>query len=221
MIANFPYDDSFKFQREQLVDSLRRRKELEPAVLDKMVLIPRELFVNPAFINNAYEDSALPIPHKQTISQPFTVAYMTGLLNISAGDTILEIGTGSGYQACLLAMMGAKVYTIERIKELHEAACILFKNFGIDSIHCVLGDGTKGYTFKSPYDGIIVTAGAPKVPMKLVKQLKIGGTLVVPVGDQKTQKMHKITRVDEGNFKEEILDNFKFVPLIGEDGWKK
>jgi protein-L-isoaspartate(D-aspartate) O-methyltransferase len=219
MIAKFPYDDTYKFQREQLIENLRLRKELDGRVLDKMALIPREIFVNPTFVNNAYEDSALPISCKQTISQPYTVAYMTSLLEISPNDRILEIGTGSGYQACLLALLGANVYSIERIKELYEATYDLLRKLQLSSIHCIHGDGTKGYRLKAAYDGIIVTAGAPQVPMELVKQLKNGGRLIVPVGDQTTQKMHKITRIDEENYREEILDNFKFVPLIGEDGW--
>jgi protein-L-isoaspartate(D-aspartate) O-methyltransferase len=219
MIAKFPYDNTFKFKREQLIEKLLMRPELDRKVIDAMSRIPREIFVNQTFINKAYEDSALPISCNQTISQPYTVAYMTGLLNIREGYRILEIGTGSGYQACLLAMLGAKVFTIERIKELYKETSRLLTELNLDHIHCLLGDGTKGYSPKAPYDGIIVTAGAPKVPMQLVKQLKIGRMLVLPIGDQKTQRMHKIKRIDEKNYEEEILDNFKFVPLIGEDGW--
>lgn len=195
----------------------------EKGIKDKNVLqavqsVPRHVFVDTAFENRAYEDSALPIGNGQTISQPYTVAAQTELLEVEKGDKILEIGTGSGYQAAILCQMGADVYSVERHEKLYQNAKETLQELGYRP-HLKLGDGTLGWSAYAPYDGIIVTAGAPVVPEDLKQQLNIGGKLVVPVGDQKSQVMIRITRTGENEFKEERFSHFKFVPLIGEKGW--
>ncbi|PKD42412.1 protein-L-isoaspartate O-methyltransferase [Rhodohalobacter barkolensis] len=195
----------------------------EKGIKDKNVLqavqsVPRHVFVDTAFENRAYEDSALPIGNGQTISQPYTVAAQTELLEVEKGDKILEIGTGSGYQAAILCQMGADVYSVERHEKLYQNAKETLQKLGYRP-HLKLGDGTLGWSAYAPYDGIVVTAGAPVVPEDLKQQLNIGGKLVVPVGDQKSQVMIRITRTGENDFKEERLSHFKFVPLIGEKGW--
>lgn len=219
MLALAYNDNSFREKRKILIDSLRKREELHANVLDAMELIPREKFVSPAFINRAYEDSALPIEAGQTISQPYTVAYMTSRLEIKPNEKILEIGTGSGYQACLLALLGAEVYTIERIPELYHTTRQLFANLNI-KINTKLGDGTLGWKDKAPYDSIIVTAAAPDISNALKEQLKIKGKMVIPIGGRDSQTMHIIRRLSEDKFYETKTDRFKFVPLIGEKGWQ-
>ena len=174
--------------------------------------------VDTALHHRAYTDSALPIGLGQTISQPYTVAAQTELLELRKGDKILEIGTGSGYQCMILCELGAEVYSVERHNELYHRAKEAMKEEGYSPL-LKSGDGTLGWSTYAPYDGIIVTAGAPVVPDDLIKQLKIDGVLVIPVGDDKTQKMLKITRVSETEYKQDEYDNFKFVPLIGEKGW--
>lgn len=210
---------SGKETRFQLVERLRSRGITDERVLQAMNKIPRELFVDPAYYNQAYEDNALPIDCNQTISQPYTVAYMTQCLNVKPNDKILEIGTGSGYQATLLYLLGARVFTVERIYELHLKAKELLEKLGVVAM-TKWGDGTLGWKEYAPYEGIIVTAAAPKVPSKLLEQLAVGGKLVVPVGDRSSQSMFIITKVGENQFKEEQEHFFKFVPLIGEEGWQ-
>jgi protein-L-isoaspartate(D-aspartate) O-methyltransferase len=195
----------------------------EKGIKDKNVLqavqsVPRHVFVDTAFENRAYEDSALPIGNGQTISQPYTVAAQTELLEVEKGNKILEIGTGSGYQAAILCQMGADVYSVERHEKLYQNAKEILQELGYRP-HLKLGDGTLGWSAYAPYDGIVVTAEAPVVPEDLKQQLNIGGKLVVPVGDQKSQVMIRITRTGENDFKEERFSHFKFVPLIGEKGW--
>ena len=209
-----------RHEREDLVRSLRRKGIKDERVLKAMAFLPRELFVLPSLTNRAYEDNALPIEEKQTISQPFTVAYMTELLNAQEGDKILEIGTGSGYQAALLYLMGAKVYSVERIENLYRSCKSLFKKLGID-VKLRLGDGTLGWPDYKPYDGIIVTAAAPQLPNKLILQLKPGGRMVIPIGGKSVQDMYLVSRQDEEHYTSEKLDKFKFVPLIGRNGWEK
>jgi protein-L-isoaspartate(D-aspartate) O-methyltransferase len=180
----------------------------------------REQFVSGPFKQRAYEDIALPIDKHQTISQPFTVARMTELLEAKPGHTILEIGTGSGYQAAILAEMGVTVYTIERHFELYNSARSILKEiFPGNSIQCRFGDGTIGWSEHAPYDGIVVTAGAPEIPDALLKQLSIGGHLIIPVGSEKSQVMHCIVREDENNYADYPLEDVSFVPLIGKQGW--
>ena len=205
-------------RRSQLVKLLEEKGIIDRNVLQAINAIPRHIFIDTALENRAYEDTALPIGQGQTISQPYTVAAQTELLNVKKGDKILEIGTGSGYQAAILCHMGADVYSVERHEQLYLNAKKILQELGYRA-RLKLGDGTLGWSAYAPYDGIVVTAGAPVVPEDLVKQLKVKGKLVVPVGDQNSQMMVRITRVSEDEYKEEQLRQFKFVPLIGEKGW--
>lgn len=179
-----------------------------------MESIPRHFFLDKAFEEWAYQDKAFPIGNEQTISQPYTVAYQTDLLEVKKRDKIMEIGTGSGYQAALLAALGARVYTIERQEALYEKAKNLLPKLGFGNIRFYFKDGYKGLPEFAPFDKILVTAGADSIPEELKKQLKIGGILVVPVGDAKIQSMYKITRIAENEYREEKLDNFRFVPFL-------
>jgi protein-L-isoaspartate(D-aspartate) O-methyltransferase len=212
-------DIIYSAQRKRLIEQLRLRGELSEDVLDAMNKLPREKFVIPSFVNKAYEDSALPIECNQTISQPYTVAYMTSCLRIKKDDKILEIGTGSGYQACLLAMLGARVFSVERIRELFETAKSIINELGFN-INLRLGDGSLGWKEFAPFQGIIVTAAAPGTPEVLKSQLAIGGRIVVPVGEKGVQTMYIITRRSETAFDEQTTDRFRFVPLIGKEGWQ-
>lgn len=209
-----PYD----VQRNNLVEVLRSRGIHDENVLAAINNVPREMFVPPAMWSRAYEDSALPIDNRQTISQPYTVAFMTQALHITKGMKILEIGTGSGYQAAVLAELGAEVVTIERHPLLSQKARALLDGLGY-SITCRIGDGTIGFREGGPYGGIIVTAGAPDVPEPLANQLLNGGRLVVPVGSREDQTLYRVTRTDAETWKAEDLGPFKFVPLIGRSGW--
>ncbi|MBR9978581.1 MAG: protein-L-isoaspartate(D-aspartate) O-methyltransferase [Bacteroidetes bacterium] len=211
-------DRQYDLAREELVAIIRKKGITDPGVLDAIASIPRHVFVQDVFKSKAYDDSALPIACQQTISQPYTVAFMTQLLQIQHGEKVLEIGTGSGYQACVLAHMGARVFTIERHHELLELARSRFETLGFN-IASKVGDGSIGWSQFAPYDGIIVTAGAPDVPSSLLRQLKDGGRLVIPVGDQSTQEMILIRRQGE-EFVRSRHAGFKFVPLVGKEGWQ-
>lgn len=211
-------DRRFVRPRKQLVEHLKKKGIKDPKVLAAIGKIPRHKLIDTALYPKAYNDTALPIGMGQTISQPFTVAAQTELLAIEPGDKILEIGTGSGYQCMVLCEMGAEVYSVERHKELYHRAKEMLRQMGYNAMLKV-GDGTLGWSTYAPYDGIVVTAGAPVVPDDLVQQLNIGGRLVIPVGDDKKQMMLRITRVSENEFEREELADFKFVPLIGEKGW--
>lgn len=213
--ANLIVTDSYRHKglRKRLVDDLRRRGIRDEAVLTAMNAVPRHFFLDKAFEEHAYDDKPFPIGHEQTISQPFTVAYMTALLDVKKGDRILEIGTGSGYQAAILAAMGARVFTVERQEALYLQARDLLKAMGINSVRCFFRDGTKGLAEYAPYQGIIVTAGAPVVPDPLKEQLAVGGILVIPVGES-VQYMYKIVRRSATEYQEEILDAFMFVPFL-------
>ncbi len=188
-------------------------------VIEAISKIPRHFFFDRIFEIHAYEDKAFPIAAGQTISQPFTVAFQTELLNVKPSDKILEIGTGSGYQASVLYELGAEVYTIEYQKELYEKAIHFLPSIGYRP-HIYHGDGSKGLKRFAPYDGIIVTAGAPTIPKELIQQLKIGGKLVIPVGDLKKQSMLLIERVDAKKVKQKVFNQFSFVPLRGQKGWE-
>lgn len=202
-----------------MVALLRRRGITDASLLRVMEELPRHLFVDDVFRARAYEDSALPIACQQTISQPYTVAFMTEQLAVRRGDRVLEIGTGSGYQACVLALLGARVFTIERHFDLLMTARTRFDQLGCN-IASKVGDGTVGWSEFAPFRGIIVTAGAPDVPQSLLRQLDEGGRLVIPVGGEQTQTMRVITR--RGNaYEVRDADGFKFVPLIGKEGWKR
>jgi len=212
------YEDIYRERRREMIRLLVHKGIKDQNVLDVMLKLPRDLFTNPAFINKSYDDAALPIDCKQTISQPYTVAYMTEKLDIRPNMKVLEIGTGSGYQAAILSGLGANVYTIERHNDLAQKAMKLFEKLDL-KIKVKVGDGTLGWSQEAPYDRIIVTAGAPDIPISLIKQLKIGGKLIVPIGDEASQVMNLITKKDNDNIDVQELEVFRFVPLIGEEGW--
>lgn len=205
-------------RRNALADKLEEKGIEDQNVLAAIRSIPRHEFVDTALENRAYEDTALPIGAGQTISQPYTVAAQTELLRVEKGDKVLEIGTGSGYQAAILCHMGADVYSVERQEKLYHKAKKILNRLGFRP-ELKLGDGTLGWSAYAPYDGIVVTAGAPVVPEDLVDQMEVGGRLIVPVGNQTSQVMVRITRVSEDSYEEERLQHFKFVPLIGKKGW--
>ena len=207
-----------KGARKQLVDILKKKGIDDEAVLKAIGKVPRHFFFDETFWNQAYKDIAFPIGEGQTISQPYTVAYQTQLLHIKKGDKVLEIGTGSGYQACILLELGANVYTIERQEKLYERTIQVLPYMKYKP-HFFLGDGSKGIAEHAPYDKIIVTAGAPLVPDVLLKQLNIGGILVIPVGDEETQKMVTILKTGKNDYEKHVLDTFRFVPLIGDKAW--
>jgi len=198
---------------------LRRRGIKDERVLQAFLKVPRHKFVRPQDIWHAYEDYPLSIGYGQTISQPYMVAIMTELLELKGDERVLEIGTGSGYQAAILAELAKEVFTIERIPELAKKAEKVLQELGYNNVKVVVGDGSKGLPEFAPYDGIIVTAAAPKPPQPLLEQLKDGRRLVIPVGSRKLQDLLRITRI--GNeFKTENFGPCLFVPLIGEEGWK-
>jgi len=207
--------DSFihKGKRKQLLDKLRQKGISDAQVLDAMDQVPRHLFMDSSFLDHAYSDKAFPIAADQTISQPFTVAKQTELLQCAAGQKILEIGTGSGYQSAVLVALGVQLYTIERQNELFKKSSLLLKKMGFNPKKLIFDDGYKGYPEQAPYDGIIVTAGAPFVPTPLLAQLKIGGRLVIPLGE-KDQIMTVFERVSEKKFDKSTHGPCKFVPLL-------
>ncbi len=211
-----PTEDTYRHKglRKKLVDTVRSKGITDEAVLEAINKIPRHFFLDSAFDELAYEDRAFPIGEGQTISQPYTVAYQTQLLEIKKFEKVLEIGTGSGYQACVLAEMGAMVYTIERQKKLFDAN----KNFlhlkKYPSIKFFYGDGYEGLPTFAPFDKVIITAAAPEIPPKLVQQLKPNGMMVIPVGAGDLQRMMRISKLEGGAIKEEVFDHFSFVPMI-------
>ncbi len=209
----------FEIQRRALLAQLRERGITDARVLAAMGSVAREAFVPAALSMRAYEDTALPIDNRQTISQPYTVAFMTQELLLTRPSTILEIGTGSGYQAAVLAALGHRVISIERHAILSQKARTTLKLLGYDVV-CRVGDGSIGYREGGPYDGIIVTAAAPDVPQLLAQQLAIGGRLVIPVGSRQQQSLYRVVRTDTESWKAEELGQAKFVPLIGRSGWE-
>jgi protein-L-isoaspartate(D-aspartate) O-methyltransferase len=213
-------EDNYKQRglRNKLVKKLRLKGIADEAVLAAIGKVPRHAFFEGAFLSHAYEDKAFPIGEGQTISQPYTVAFQSEKLEVKPGKKILEIGTGSGYQAAILLEMGATVYTIEYNRKLYEHTKEFLPQLGYRP-YFIHGDGSKGYPSRAPYDGIIVTAGAPSVPDALVEQLNENGILILPVGDREKQTMVKIVKRKGKIYKEEF-DNFAFVPLLGEQGWK-
>ena len=204
--------------RNKLVKKLRLKGILDERVLEAIGKVPRHVFFDDALLSHAYEDKAFPIGEGQTISQPYTVAFQTEKLELKPGEKVLEIGTGSGYQAAVLVAMGAKVYTIEFQRKLYEKTKKFLPQLGYNPFF-FFGDGSKGIPAKAPYNKIIVTAGAPVVPTALTEQLAEGGIMIIPVGDREKQKMLKITKKN-GNLIKEEYDNFAFVPLLGEQGWR-
>ncbi|HEY9000553.1 MAG TPA: protein-L-isoaspartate(D-aspartate) O-methyltransferase [Mucilaginibacter sp.] len=216
----YKFTDNYRERgaRKQLVDILKKKGIEDESVLKAIGKVQRHYFFDETFWNQAYKDIAFPIGEGQTISQPYTVAYQTQLLHIKKGDKVLEIGTGSGYQACILVELGAKVYTIERQEKLYERTIQVLPYMGYKP-NFFLGDGSKGIPEHAPYDKIIVTAGAPMVPEELLRQLAIGGILVIPVGDAETQKMVTILKTAENDYERHVLDTFRFVPLVGDRAW--
>lgn len=199
--------------RKKLAEGLKIKGIRNERVLQAIGKVPRHLFMESTFINFAYKDQAFPIGAGQTISQPFTVAFQTQLLQVNEKDKVLEVGTGSGYQAAVLLEMGARVYTIERQKELYQKVHKFLPEIGYHPA-CFLGDGYKGLPNFAPFDKIIVTAGAPVIPPDLKFQLKTGGRMVIPVGTEKRQEMLLVTRISENEFKNEKHGGFVFVPLL-------
>lgn len=212
-------EDSYKQRglRNKLVKKIAEKGIRDERVLAAISKVPRHVFFENALLEHAYQDKAFPIGEGQTISQPFTVAFQTEKLEIRPGDKILEIGTGSGYQACVLLEMGARVYTIEYNKVLFERTRSFLPTLGYRP-YFFYGDGSKGLPAKAPFDKILVTAGAPVVPQSLIDQLNEGGILVIPVGDREKQTMLVIRKINGKLIKEEY-DNFAFVPLLGKEGW--
>lgn len=213
-------EDNYKQRglRNKLVKNLRTKGIKDERVLAAISVVPRHVFFENALLEHAYQDKAFPIGEGQTISQPYTVAFQSEKLGIKPGDKVLEIGTGSGYQACVLMAMGAKVYTIEYNRKLYETTRDFLPTLGYKP-YLFHGDGTKGLPSKAPFDKIIVTAGAPVVPTALTEQLTEGGILVIPVGNREKQVMLRIQKKNGKLIKEEF-DYFAFVPLLGEQGWK-
>ena len=212
-----------EFTKERLAmvaEQLRRRGIRDERVLAAMAKVPRHLFVPSGSQSEAYEDRPLPIGDGQTISQPYMVAIMTQSLNLTGGEKVLEIGTGSGYQTAVLAELAREVFTVERLFALYQKAEIRLRNLGYENIHCWLGDGSIGWPEKAPFDGLLVTAGAPEVPEALKSQLAEGGRLVIPVGSRYSQSLLKIERVG-GHFETEDITGCVFVPLVGEGGWRE
>ncbi|HEX5169327.1 MAG TPA: protein-L-isoaspartate(D-aspartate) O-methyltransferase [Cyclobacteriaceae bacterium] len=215
------FEDNYKQRglRNKLVKKLRLKGISDERVLDAIGKVPRHFFFENALLEHAYEDKAFPIGEGQTISQPYTVTFQTEKLEIRPGDKVLEIGTGSGYQACILLELGAKVYTIEYNRKLFESTRKFLPEIGYHP-YFFYGDGSKGLPAKAPYNKIVVTAGAPVVPAALTDQLDEDGILVIPVGDRERQMMMRI-RKKAGKLYEERFNFFAFVPLLGEKGWKK
>ena len=211
---NFLLDTfAHKGKRKQLVEILVQKGITNKKVLNAIGTIPRHLFMDSGFVDHAYIDKAFPIGADQTISQPFTVAKQTELLNLEKGSKILEIGTGSGFQTAVLIEMGMHVFSIERQNELFKKTKLFLPKLGYRAKKLIFGDGYKGFKEEAPFDGIVVTAGAPFVPKPLISQLKIGGRLVIPIGFE-NQIMTLITRISQTEFKKEEFGEFRFVPLL-------
>jgi len=213
-------EDSYKHRgmRKKLVKLLEGKGITNHKVLQAIGKVPRHYFFDNVFVEHAYQDKAFPIGEGQTISQPYTVAFQTELLNVKSGNKVLEIGTGSGYQSCVLLELEVDLVTIEYQKKLFDRTKKFLPKMGY-SANFYHGDGSEGIPKEAPFDNIIVTAGAPLVPKSLIQQLKIGGVMVIPVGNNDKQKMYRITKVSENKLKKEEFDFFSFVPLLGKEGW--
>lgn len=212
--------DTYKHKgmRKALVNELSAKGITDTKVLQAIEKVPRHYFFESALDNHAYEDKAFPIGEGQTISQPYTVAFQTQLLQVKKGEKVLEVGTGSGYQGCVLMELGANLFTIEYNRVLFERTRLMLERMGYPA-KCFLGDGSKGLPALAPFHKIIVTAGGREVPKSLLKQLAIGGYLVIPVGDEKKQKMLRIKRLSESDYEQEDFGYFSFVKLRGDEGW--
>lgn len=209
-------EDNYRHKglRRKLTENIRRKGISEEAVLNAINNIPRHMFLDSGFLEFAYQDKPFPIGSGQTISQPYTVAFQTELLEIKKGDKVLEIGTGSGYQACVLAEMGAKVFTVERQKKLYQKTKELLPKLGYRTIKCFYGDGNKGVPAFAPFDKILITAAAPEVSGDLISQLKPGGLLVVPFGRGEVQQMIRLRKLPDGKIEQEEFGSFRFVPML-------
>ena len=199
---------------------LRPRGIKDERVLDAMGSVPRHMFMEEGLWNRAYDDCALPIGEGQTISQPYMVALMTELLELKGDEKVLEIGTGSGYQSAVLSMLSSEVHTVERIPSIASSAETRLKDFGYSNVNIYIADGTIGLSAEAPFDGIIVTAGAPRIPDQYVEQLKPGGRLVIPVGTRYSQVLYQVTKTPDG-IREHMSTPCVFVPLIGQEGWEE
>jgi len=210
-------EDTYRHKglRKKLVDVLKGKGVTDEKVLDAILKIPRHFFLDSAFDEVAYEDRAFPIAEKQTISQPYTVAYQTQLLEVKPFMKVLEIGTGSGYQASVLAELGVQLYTIERQKKLYEANKKFDYLKKYPNLKLFYGDGYEGLPTYGPFDRVLITAAAPEIPRKLIEQLKIGGKMVIPVGSGDVQIMKRLTKEGGGRLAEEVFDRFSFVPMLG------
>jgi protein-L-isoaspartate(D-aspartate) O-methyltransferase len=210
-------EDSYRHKglRKRLVEVVKGKGISDEKVLAAIEKIPRHFFLDSAFDDVAYEDKAFPIGEKQTISQPYTVAYQTQLLEIKPFDKVLEIGTGSAYQATVLAELGAQVYTIERQKKLFESNKEFSYLKKYPNIKFFYGDGYEGLPTYAPFDKVLITAAAPHIPVKLITQMKVGGMMVIPVGSGEVQTMKRLIKQQDGSLKEEVYDRFSFVPMLG------
>jgi protein-L-isoaspartate(D-aspartate) O-methyltransferase len=210
------FEDTYQHRglRQQLVKLLKEKGITDAGVLAAIGDIPRHFFLDSAFDRIAYEDRAFPIGEGQTISQPYTVAYQSQLLQIKKNDKVLEVGTGSVYQASVLAQLGARVYTIERQKNLYEKNKQFFFRSKYPTIKFFYGDGFEGLPTFAPFDKIIITAAAPFIPPKLMQQLKTGGFLVIPVDESGAQRMLRLTKQADGSYEEEVFERFSFVPML-------
>ncbi|MBS3732362.1 MAG: protein-L-isoaspartate(D-aspartate) O-methyltransferase [Desulfobacterales bacterium] len=215
--------DSRRYQRQReamVKNQIEARGVSDPKTLAAMRRVPRHLFVSEGLMDQAYNDHPLPIGEQQTISQPYIVAMMTEALQIDEDDRVLEIGTGSGYQAAVLAEIAHRVYTIERNRTLYQNARKVFENLGYFNIIARYSDGTIGWSEEAPFDAILITAGAPEIPKPLIDQLAMGGRMVIPVGSSLSQKMIKVVRDEQGIHQSE-LGGCRFVRLVGQYGWKE
>lgn len=210
------YEDTYQHKglRKKLIDLLKEKGITDESVLEAINTIPRHFFLDSAFDKIAYEDRAFEIAAGQTISQPYTVAYQSQLLQIKRGDKVLEIGTGSVYQATILAEMGARVYTIERQKKLYDLQKEYYFRNKYPNIKFFFGDGFEGLPTFAPFDKVIITAAAPFIPPKLVQQLKTGGRMVIPVDEGGSQRMLRLTKQEDGSLTEEAFEQFSFVPML-------
>lgn len=214
-------DFDFARERRRLVNQIERQGIGDVAVLKAMQSVPREAFVAPELHEFAYENAPLPIGNEQTISQSFIVALMAAALDLSPDDCVLEIGAGSGYAAAVLSLIARKVFTVERRRELAESAQDRLQEEGFNNVRVLHGDGTLGWPEYAPYDAIVVTAGGPDVPQPLLEQLRVGGRLVLPIGqDRSMQKLIRIRKTGENDYEQEDLGDVRFVPLVGVAGWE-
>ena len=211
----------FSIARRRMVDEqVIARGVQDRRVIDAMLRVPRHKFVEEALEAKAYQDAPLPIGEKQTISQPYMVAVMSEALALDGSETVLEVGTGSGYQAAVLALLAQRVFSLERIPALARRARKVLDECGFGKVNIRVADGTHGWQDKAPFDAIVVTAGAPEVPQVYLDQLGVGGRLVIPVGEWESQVLMRITRTGEREFSEERMLGCRFVPLIGQHGWQ-